>query len=158
MSVLVVGSGVAGPATAIALQQVGIRATLLEAHDHANTEVGSWFTIAPNGIAVLAELGILDDVRDLGVPTRYNLMLGATGRSLGRLAIGRPLDDGTPALSFKRTRLAARLVEIARSRGIDVRTGCRVATAVTTDAAAEVELSTGVRLGADMVIGADGIH
>ncbi len=158
MDALVVGGGVAGPATAMALKAVGIAPTLLEARATIDTEVGSWFTIAPNGIAALQELGVLDAVRDLGVPTRHNLMLGATGRVLGRLAIGAPTEDGTPALSFKRTHLTARLLELARSRGVDVRTGCRAVEAATDGDAAVVTLDNGRRLAADVVIGADGIR
>jgi len=71
---------VAGPATAMALQQVGIEAVVLEARDRAATEAGSYLTIAPNGLDALAAIGCLDLVRGLGFPSRRNTMLGATGR------------------------------------------------------------------------------
>ena len=48
-------------------------------------------------------------------------MLSATGRELGRLALGAPLSDGTPALTMKRTRLAAALAQECLRRGIEVR-------------------------------------
>ena len=50
----------AGPATAMALQQVGIEAIVLEARDRAATEAGSYLTIAPNGLDALASIGCLD--------------------------------------------------------------------------------------------------
>ena len=158
MEVLIVGGGVAGPATAIALQAVGLRPTLLEARTQVDVDTGSWFTIAPNGIAALRELGVLDAVRDLGVPTRHNVMVGSRGRPLGRLALGRPIEDGTPALSFKRTALAARLLDVASSRGAAVQMGCRATSARTVGRQVEVVLDDGRHLGADVVLGADGIH
>ena len=158
MRVVVVGGGVAGPATAMALQAVGIEAVVLEAAPASSEPVGSWFTISPNGLAALDELGALDTVRHTGVPTRRNVLVGATGRELGTTGLGEPLADGTPALSFRRPLLAAALLEEAGRRGIEVRRGVRVAAASTTADAATVVLEDGTSLEADVVVGADGIH
>lgn len=154
---LIVGGGIAGPAAALALQAIGIEATVLESRPAA-VAAGSWFSVAPNGLAALAELEALDVVRAIGVPTRRNVLVGATGVHLGSLALGRPLDDGTPALSFRRPELAAALAAEATRRGIVVRHHARVASAQTSDTVASVTLTTGERLDADIVIGADGIN
>lgn len=141
----------------MALHAVGIESVILE-RSSADRAAGSWFTIAPNGLAALDALDALDPVRALGVPTSRNIMLGATGRELGRLSLGRPLDDGTPALSFRRPDLSAALMSEARSRGVDVRYTASVRGAETSDAGASVTLADGSRIEADMVIGADGIR
>ncbi|MEV7806244.1 FAD-dependent oxidoreductase [Microbispora sp. NPDC088329] len=49
-SALVIGGGVAGPVTALALAKAGIRATVLEAHHSAADGVGAMLSLAPNGL------------------------------------------------------------------------------------------------------------
>ena len=44
---LIIGAGIAGPATAMALQRVGITATVYEAHPRTGAEVGSYLTVTP---------------------------------------------------------------------------------------------------------------
>ncbi len=158
MRALIVGGGIAGPATAMALRAVGVDAVVIEARSAANRDAGSWFTIAPNGLAALDVIDALDPVRAFGVPTRRNVMVGATGRELGVLSLGTPLPDGTPALSFKRPRLAGTLVDEARRRGIEVLGGMRVSGVEQDARGAAVVCDDGTRLTGDLVIGADGIH
>ncbi|MFJ6653856.1 FAD-dependent monooxygenase [Microbacterium sp. NPDC091313] len=158
MRAIVVGGGIAGPVTALALQRVGIDALVLERGADTRPEAGSWFTIAPNGLAALAEVDALDAIRPVAVPTRHNVMVGATGRELGVLAIGSPLADGTPALSVKRSLAAHLLAAEAKRRGIEVRRGAAVASVATTGRAATVQLADGEQLTADLVVGADGIR
>lgn len=157
MRAVVVGGGIAGSAAGMALQAVGVEATVLEARPAA-IGPGSWFTVAPNGLAALQEIDALEGVRGIGVPTRRNIMVGATGAQLGSLGLGSSLPDGTPALSFRRPELAAALAAEAVDRGIDFRHEARVAAVETTSAAASVTLESGERLEADVVVGADGIH
>ncbi|MFE7845635.1 FAD-dependent monooxygenase [Microbacterium sp. NPDC057407] len=157
MRAIIVGGGIAGPAAAMALQRVGVDAIVLEAAEGTRV-AGSWFTVAPNGLAALGAIEALDPVRALGIPTRHNLMRGATGRELGRLGLGGTLDDGTPALSFRRPDLAAALGAEAQRRGIQVRYGARVAYVHDDGDRARVTLRDGTRLEGDLVIGADGIH
>lgn len=154
---VIVGGGVAGPAAAMALQSVGVEAVVLE-RSTTDRAAGSWLTVAPNGLAALDALDALESVRHLGVPTRRNVMVGATGRVLGRLPLGRPLPDGTSAMSFRRPELSAGLMTEARRRGIEVRYGSRAVSAETSGDGAVVTLDDGTRIAGDMVIGADGIH
>ena len=60
MTAIIVGGGVAGPATAMALQHVGVEAVVLERRTDRNPTEGSYFTIAPNGLDALDLLGVLD--------------------------------------------------------------------------------------------------
>lgn len=157
MRAIIVGGGIAGPAMAMALDAVGCEAVILERSSGARA-AGSWFTISPNGLAALEAVGSLEAVRALGVPTRRNIMRGATGRELGRLSLGEPLEGGTPALSFRRPDLSAALMTEAGSRGIDVRRGAAAVAVESTEAGAAVTLADGSRVAGDIVIGADGIR
>src|SRR6188508_1254165 len=109
MRALIVGGGIAGPATAMALQQVGIEASIVEAHLRGDAEIGSYLTVTPNGLDALAAIDALDLAVAIGSPTRRNVMRDDAWRILGELPLGTPLADGTPALTLKRSRLARRL-------------------------------------------------
>ena len=126
MRLLVVGGGVAGPAVALAATRLGLEATVLERRAVADPDEGSWITVAPNGLDALDVLGVLDDARAVGHPSRVNRMFGATGRHLGDVALGMPLADGSVALTMKRSALAVLLADAARRHGADVRLGADV--------------------------------
>ncbi|HET8987163.1 MAG TPA: FAD-dependent monooxygenase [Humibacillus sp.] len=158
MRVIIVGGGIAGPATALALRQVGAHVVVLEAWPVTDGEVGSWFTLAPNGVHALDVLGARHLATAAGFPSDRNVMVGATGSVLGTMSLGVPLTDGTVALTMKRSRLAHALVEEARRRGADVRHDSRVAAVETRSDGATVVLEDGSRLDADLVVGADGVH
>jgi 2-polyprenyl-6-methoxyphenol hydroxylase-like FAD-dependent oxidoreductase len=158
MKAIIVGGGVAGPAVALALQHVGVEAVVLERRVERHPEVGSYFTVAPNGLDALDLLGGLDVAREIGFATTTNTMYGATGRRLGELSLGVPLADGSVALTAKRSLLAARLLDEAERRGIGVRRGADVADVASDGGRATVRLTDGERLGADLVVGADGVR
>ena len=126
MRVVIVGGGVAGPALGLALQRAGIESVVLERRADPDPEAGSYFTVSPNGLDALNTVGALHLAREAGFSSRRNAMYGATGRLLGRLSLGVPLDDGTVALTMKRSRLAVLLAEEAERRGVEVRRGARV--------------------------------
>ena len=159
MKAIVVGAGVAGPVAAMALQQAGLEVVVHESHAPADGEVGSWLTVTPNGLDALAAVGSLHLAREIGLPTRANIMLGATGRELGRLPLGRPLADGTPALTMKRTRLAAVLAQECSRRGIEIRYGSGlVAADLTPSGGVRAVFADGTAEDADLLVGADGVH
>ena len=155
MRALVIGGGVAGPATALALHRAGFDAEVLEGRPADPGDTGSFLTLAPNGVDALDTLGVLDGVRADAVPSRRNAMYGATGRLLGTVTLGRPIGDGTPALTLRRSRIASVVLEAAREAGVTTRYGARVRTV---DPAGAVTLEDGSVLEADLVVGADGVH
>ena len=158
MKTLVVGGGIAGPAVALALAKAGIESEVLERRPVVDPEAGSWLTVAPNGLDALQAMDVLEEVRDKGVPSRANVMYGATGRRLGKVSLGRPLDNGLVALTMKRSWLAARLEREAERRGILVRLGAEVADVTDAGDHVEATLTDGTVLTADMLVGADGVH
>ncbi len=158
MRALIVGGGVAGPATALAFHHVGVEAVVLERRAALNPSEGSYFTIAPNGLDALDLLGVLGIAREIGFPSTTNAMYGATGRLLGELSLGRPLADGSVAITAKRSLLAARLLDEAERRGVEVRRGAEVVDVASNADGATVTLAGGERLAADLVVGADGVR
>jgi 2-polyprenyl-6-methoxyphenol hydroxylase-like FAD-dependent oxidoreductase len=158
MKALVVGGGIAGPAAALALAKAGIEPLVLERRPIVDPEAGSWFTVAPNGLDALEAIDALAAVQDQGVPSRANVMYGATGHRLGKVSLGRPLDNGLVALTMKRSWMAAQLEREAERRGIVVRRGAEVSEVTDAGDHVEATLSDGTVLRGDLLVGADGVH
>ena len=158
MRLLVVGGGVAGPAVALAAASLGLQVTVIERRAIADPEEGSWITVAPNGLDALDVLGVLDDARAVGHPSRDNRMFGATGRHLGDVSLGVSLADGSVALTMKRSALAVLLADAASRRGADVRLGAQVVGTEQDDEGVRAVLADGSVVEADVLVAADGVH
>lgn len=158
MHALIVGAGVAGPVTAMALQKAGISSRIVEAHDADSGDLGSYFTVSPNGLDALEAIGALPVAIREGFPTRRNVMRDSSGRVLGELPLGTPLADGTPALTMKRTRLARCLAAEATRRGIVIEYGRRLRDASRDGDGIVARMEDGSTVSADLLIGADGVH
>ena len=159
MQALIVGGGIAGPITAMALQQAGIDATIFEARPSADSEAGSYFTVTANGLDGLSAVGALDIATAAGFPTRRNVLWNHTGRRLATL----PLDSGLPgspaARTMKRSRLMRLVQEEAVRRGIKIEFGRRLIDAtVTADSQVVATFEHGGEATGDLLIGADGVH
>jgi 2-polyprenyl-6-methoxyphenol hydroxylase-like FAD-dependent oxidoreductase len=158
MKVLIVGGGIAGPVAAMAMQQVGLEARVAEAYPRGDGEIGSYFTITPNGLDALASVSALHCAVESGFSTRRNVMCNAAGKVLGELPLGMPLADGTPALTMKRSRLALRLVEEAERRSIAVDHGRLLTGAIRAGSQIQATYADGATEMADVLVGADGVH
>lgn len=158
MKALVVGGGVAGPAVALALEQVGVEAVVLEARSREELAAGSYLTLSPNGVHAVDQLGLGDRLRAVAFPTRRNELVSGTGRVLGSVTLGAPLPDGAAGLTLKRPALALLLTDEATRRGIEVRHGTRVVDVQETGAGVAVELADGTALRGDLLVAADGVR
>jgi 2-polyprenyl-6-methoxyphenol hydroxylase-like FAD-dependent oxidoreductase len=159
MHVLIAGGGVAGSVAALACQQAGIDSTIFEAHPRTAADVGSYFTISPNGLDALDAIGALHLVKQEGLPTRRNILWDARGRRLGATGLGAPLTDGTVAQTLKRARLTRVLLGEAIRRGIPVEFGRRVVgTTVSASGGVTATFEDGSRATGDLLVGADGIQ
>jgi 2-polyprenyl-6-methoxyphenol hydroxylase-like FAD-dependent oxidoreductase len=158
MQALIIGSGVAGPVAAMALQKAGIGAKVVEAHRLDGGDVGSYLSVAPNGLDALDVIDALPVACAEGFAHRRNVLRGSSGRVLGDIAVGPPLADGTPSLTMKRTRLARRLADEAMRRGIAVEGDRRLLGARREGDMVVASFDDGSTETADLLIGADGIH
>jgi FAD-dependent urate hydroxylase len=156
---LVIGGGIAGPVTAMALQRAGVRATMYEAYKRPTGDVGSYLTVATNGIDALGAIDAREPVLTAGFPTASNVLLSATGKRLGTVSNGGRLPDGTVAHTIKRATLSRILREEAASRGIRIEHGKRLAMAEqTADGEVVARFDDGTDAKGDLLIGCDGIH
>ncbi len=79
---LIIGGGIAGPVTAMALQKAGFDATVYEAHPERTDGAGGGFTLAPNSLAALDALGLGDLVRPAGREVAAYVLQDWKGRPL----------------------------------------------------------------------------
>ena len=124
--VLIVGGGIGGLATSIALARNGMSATLLERSVFAD-ETGAGIQLGPNATRILVELGILDAVEAVAFkPDLLRLFDGKSGGTLISMPLGGVAEQryGAPYLTFHRADLHAALLAVCRGLdSIDLRDG-----------------------------------
>jgi salicylate hydroxylase len=115
--VLIVGAGIGGLATSLALARRGIASHVLERRPAFN-EDGAGIQIGPNGTRILRRLGIADALRPhVGAPDALSVRDGRTGVELARLPLGRwmTVRHGAPYWVAHRKDLHAALLHAARA-------------------------------------------
>ncbi|MEU6209591.1 FAD-dependent oxidoreductase [Streptomyces sp. NPDC089922] len=163
--ILIVGGGIGGLATALALADAGAghRVTVLERRP-GFTELGAGIQLGPNAFHALDRLGVGDGVRGRAVfIDELRLMDGTDGSLVNVLPLTGPYRRrfGNPYAVVHRTDLYQPLLDACRARAD--RVDLRVSTTVVgyghdAEGAAHAVLSTGERIAADAVLGADGLH
>jgi 2-polyprenyl-6-methoxyphenol hydroxylase-like FAD-dependent oxidoreductase len=155
---MVIGGGVAGPVVAMALQRAGADVTIYEARSRTADGVGAFLTLQVNGIDALHAVGAAEVVKGLGFPTASMRFRSGTGKLLGRVSTGEPLDDGTVGVTMNRSELYRALRDEAVARGIRVEYGRRLIGAVPTPGGVQAGFADGAVAEADLLIGADGLR
>jgi 2-polyprenyl-6-methoxyphenol hydroxylase-like FAD-dependent oxidoreductase len=154
--VIVVGAGIGGLATSIALGEANVEVVVLErAADLAKVELGAGITLWPNAMLILDRLGIGAEIRERGAVFRSFEQRTAGGRLLTRW----PLQEmarrlGAPVCGINRPDLHAAL---AAGAGAQLRTGSNVERFEQGGGTVSVTLSDGTSESGDVLIGADGI-
>jgi len=157
-SALVIGGGIAGPVTAMALQKAGIDVTIFEAYDGRGANVGGAFTIATNGLDALDAVDALAATEGLGFQAPSMQMHNADGKLIGTLATGIPRGDGTNSISFRRADMFSALSGETKRRGIRTEYGKRFVHYTESADSVTAHFDDGSSATADVLIGADGIH
>jgi 2-polyprenyl-6-methoxyphenol hydroxylase-like FAD-dependent oxidoreductase len=156
---LIIGGGIAGPVTAMALQKAGWETVVYEAYrDAAAEQIGAYLTVAVNGLAALAEIDAHHLVMDTGHATDTLSFYTSGDKLITDMPIGGTLPDGTVTHSVKRRDLYRALNAEALRRGIRYEFGKRLVDAQPTAGGIVATFADGSRAEADLLVGADGIH
>ncbi|MFG2104864.1 FAD-dependent oxidoreductase [Micromonospora echinaurantiaca] len=150
---LVIGGGIAGPVTALALRRAGIAATVHEAYPSTADGIGGTLALAPNGVAALRTVDAADAVTAIATPIHRTVM------AVGRKRIDLPgLADVPPLRVVHRNELHRVLHERARAEGVPIEHGKRLVEARETAAGVTATFDDGSTATADVLVGADGVR
>jgi len=155
---LIIGAGIAGPITAILLRRIGIEAEVFEAWPHA-TGIGGGLQIAPNGMHVLAEAGLANDMIRRGAISESIEFYSQSGVPLG--TINRDMEQrfGAPAVNMRRSTLNEAILAKAEHDNIAVHFEKRlVRIEDRADQPIVAHFADGSSAEGDVLIGADGVH
>ncbi|MFE3451807.1 FAD-dependent monooxygenase [Nonomuraea sp. NPDC059194] len=158
MKALIIGCGIGGPATAMALQRVGIDAEIFEAYDVSADNVGSFLNVASNGLDALRTLDAHREVLKEGIPTPRMVMWSGTGKRLGEVANGLALDDGTVSHTIQRSDLYRIVRDEAVRRGTTISYGKRMVSYRESADSVTACFEDGTEATGDLLIAADGVH
>jgi salicylate hydroxylase len=147
MRAVVIGGGVAGSASAIALARIGADVTVYEAYEDPAGPVGSYVSVAVNGLRALDALGCLAEAQCKGFAVARQRMWSGSGKLLGDVARNRRPEDPMHSLTLMRADLISTLRDAALNEGATIITGERLADPRTDPRTRD----------ADLIVGADGI-
>src|ERR1700744_150990 len=155
---LIIGAGIAGPVAAIFLKRAGFDVQLFEAWPYS-TGIGGGLQIAPNGMHVLAELGIADAIISGGEISNGFDVYSRGGKRVGRIHQNMQARFGQPAVNMRRAMLNEMLVDKAWSSSVEVHFDKRLARIEDrADRPIVAYFTDGSSAEGDLLIGADGGH
>jgi 2-polyprenyl-6-methoxyphenol hydroxylase-like FAD-dependent oxidoreductase len=154
---LVVGGGIAGPALALFLKRAGLAPTVYEAYP-ATQAVGGGLGLAPNGVRVLAELGLAEQVVAAGSVVREYRFKNAGGRVLAHYPYADPRRFGQPMVALSRAALATIVSREAVRQRIPFAYEKRLVGLEERSTGVTAHFADGTSAEGDLLIGADGIH
>jgi salicylate hydroxylase len=155
LHVAVVGGGIGGLATALALLRQGLDVHVYEQAE-TFTEVGAGVALGPNAMLLLDRLGVGEEVRAVAAhPTGYEMRRGRDGKVLFETHSSGPL--GTMrSTTVHRAHLLGVLEQSVPSGRLHP--GKRCVAVKESAGAAVARFQGGSTVSADAVVGADGIH
>ena len=159
--VLIAGAGVGGLTAALSLARRGFTVDIYEQAPELR-EVGAGVLITPNGMRVLSELGLADDIMAVAAHSpRRLLRLWDTGQTWITFDLGSKAIEmyGQPFAWLYRPDLLMVLEKALRAVAPDaIHLRRKVARCTTTNHGATLDFTDGASVSGDAVIGADGIH
>lgn len=150
MKALIIGGGIAGPVTAMALQRSGMQPVIYEAYERGSDGVGAFLTLAVNGLEALRTLDLHDLVCDLGMDSPEMRISNGKGKVLATF--------GMPSRTLKRADLYQALRDEAVRRGVRIEYGKRLDDAKITRDGVTATFTDGSTAQGDLLIGADGLR
>lgn len=115
MDIAIVGGGIGGLVTALALQAKGHEPFIHESAPEMR-ELGVGINLLPHAVRVLDELGLADKLGEIGIRTAELVYVSKHGREIWREPRGLEAGYRWPQISINRGRLHGLLLETAKQR------------------------------------------
>lgn len=155
---LIIGGGIAGAVTAMALKKAGISPAIYEAYPTGADDIGAFLTIMNNGVDALRAIDAHHVVIENSFPANTIEFYTADGQHRGSQVIGDGIDINGPR-TLTRATLYRALHDEAASRGISLVHGKRLTGAVRkSDGRVVASFADGTQAEGDLLVGADGLH
>ncbi|CAI7641997.1 unnamed protein product [Penicillium viridicatum] len=157
--VAIVGGGIAGLTLALALEKQNVDYILFESHDSLTPDRGASVGLQPNGLRILDQLGLIDEIeKHTGTLHRWRHLDGE-GELISEIkALGYYRSQiGYGPLFLERRKLLEIMAEELKSKDA-TKTGIRVLSVEESPELVMIGLSNGSCITADIVIGADGVR
>lgn len=153
--ILIAGGGIAGLATAKALQNQGYQIKLIEKQPDWQT-IGTGLYLPSNGVIALDKLGLGDIARKKGFLISSRNIKDANGKTILDLDLQKIWGREKPCLGIKRKVLHEILIEGISN--IDISFNTTINTLKINPDSVTIELSNGNKEEYDLIIGADGLY
>jgi 2-polyprenyl-6-methoxyphenol hydroxylase-like FAD-dependent oxidoreductase len=150
---IVIGGGIAGPALSLFLQRGGIVPQIFEAYGEPST-IGGAFHIAPNGMRIMAALGLADRVASAGAPSSEFGFRNHHGRSLGHLDLRR----AGVGVTILRAAFHRILLDETARHGMSIAYHKRLRSIEESDREVLAHFDDGSTARGDMLLAADGVN
>lgn len=150
---IIIGGGIAGPALALFLQRGGITPQIFEAYPEPAT-IGGGFQIAPNGMRVMAALGLDGQVKAAGAVTSKFAFRNHQGRALGQI----DLQHCGFGVTIRRDAFHRILLDEVGRRGLSVTYNKRLRAIEDSGSEVVAHFEDGSMAWGDMLLATDGVH
>ncbi|KAM0545989.1 hypothetical protein ACHAPJ_011101 [Fusarium lateritium] len=157
--VAIVGGGVAGITLALAFERMGIDFVLFEAHQSLAPSEGASIGLLPNGLRILEQLGVLDEIEQQSVALQNWRHVDGNGQLISRTsALGYyPSKIGYGGLFLERQKLLEIMASHLENKAA-VKTSSRIASLVEDKDKITVLTEDCFTVTADLVVGSDGVR
>ncbi len=153
---MIIGCGIAGPATALFLKKAGFDPVIYEAESRADDYAGLFLNFARNGMRILKELGLDEQVRQAGISMNAMRMINGKGGVLGVMG---SMSEEPQGYTVKRGELHKILRDEALRQGIPIEFGKRLKGIEQVGRDRVVaRFEDGSSAAGAMLVGCDGIH
>jgi salicylate hydroxylase len=155
LRIAVIGGGIGGLTAALALQQSGLCVDVYEQAAEFS-EVGAGVSLGPNALTLLRRLGLEAELDAIAArPSGYEMRRGRDGKVLFETHSSGPLREMRPLTMHRGHLLKVLERSVPRER---LHPGKRCTRLDERDGEVTVSFDDGSTAGADVVVGADGIH
>lgn len=156
MKIAIIGGGITGLTTALALHKLGIKSTVYEQAATLN-EIGAGIWLQPNAMKILDWLGIKDKILEKGVQLQKVNIVHPDLTPIKKLKNELVQDEyGNQTIAIHRARLQQVLFDEFSQYG-QIELGKKYTSQSTENNKIQINFSA-QQIEADMVLGADGIH
>ncbi len=156
MTVIILGGGIGGLATALALQRHGIKSLVFE-RTRQYREVGTGMILAGNAVKALQKLELADVLQSIAAPLRFSHLRSWRGDVLVDLPMQEAMHHcGTSTVAVHRAELQAALIQALEQGSLCMH--MQGSGFEQDEEGIRMHFASGEEVRGDLLVGADGLH